>query len=68
MATELRAVPADGLWDIPQACRWLSLSEQALRTMLRRNQLPPEAIVRIGRRIRLRSDVIRAWVKGGEPA
>lgn len=34
-----------------------------LRTMLRRNQLPPQAVARLGRRIRLRSDVLREWIQ-----
>lgn len=55
--------PADPLWNIRQACSWLSLTEHALRTMLRRNQLPAEAIIRIGRRIRFRSTALRAWVE-----
>ena len=58
----------DGLWTMKQASSWLSVSEHALRTMLRRNQVPLETIVRMGRRIRFRSDLIRAWVKGGCPA
>jgi len=55
--------PADPLWTIPQACSWLSLTEHALRTMLRRNQLPAEAVVRIGRRIRFKSTTLCAWVE-----
>jgi excisionase family DNA binding protein len=54
--------PVDPLWTIRQACAWLSLSEHALRTMLRRNQLPAEAVVRLGRRIRFKSTALRAWV------
>lgn len=54
--------PVDPLWTIRQACAWLSLTEHALRTMLRRNQLPTEAVVRIGRRIRFKSTALRAWV------
>jgi hypothetical protein len=58
----MEKLPDDGLWDVRQAGRWLSLSEHALRTMLRRNQLPAEAVVRIGRRIRFRVDLLRAWI------
>lgn len=54
--------PVDALWTVRQACAWMSLTEHALRTMLRRNQLPAEAIVRIGRRIRFRSNALRAWL------
>jgi excisionase family DNA binding protein len=62
MEKDFRAIPDDGLWDVRQAGRWLSLTEHAVRTMLRRNQLPAEAIVRIGRRIRFRSAELRAWL------
>jgi excisionase family DNA binding protein len=58
----------DKLWTVKQAAEWLSLTEHALRTMLRRNQLPPDAIVRIGRRIRFRSDRLRTWLRTGIPA
>lgn len=55
--------PTEPLWTVRQAGAWLSLTEHALRTMLRRAQLPPEAVVRIGRRIRFRSSVLRAWIE-----
>jgi excisionase family DNA binding protein len=55
--------PTDPLWTVRQACAWMSLTEHALRTMLRRNQLPAGAIVRIGRRIRFRSAELRAWLR-----
>jgi excisionase family DNA binding protein len=58
----------DKLWTIKQAADWLSLTEHALRTMLRRNQIPQDATLRIGRRIRFRSDALRAWIRAGIPA
>ncbi len=61
------AVP-DKLWTVKQAADWLSLTEHALRTMLRRNQIPLDATLRIGRRIRFRSDALRAWIRTGVPA
>jgi excisionase family DNA binding protein len=60
--------PVDPLWTVRQASAWLAVSEHALRCMLRRNQLPAAAIVRIGRRVRFRSEALRLWVKGGVPA
>ena len=60
--------PADPLWTVRQASAWLAVTEHALRCMLRRNQLPPEAVVRIGRRVRFRSEALRLWVKRGHPA
>ena len=60
--------PADPLWTVRQASAWLAVSEHALRCMLRRNQIPTEAIFRIGRRVRFRSEALRLWVKRGIPA
>ena len=68
MAMALVPPAPDGLWTIRQASGWLSVSEHALRCMLRRNQVPPEVVVRIGRRVRFRSDAVRAWIKSGLPA
>ncbi len=53
----------DRLWTVKQASTWLSLTEHALRSMLRRDQLPREAIVRMGRRIRFRSNALRGWIR-----
>lgn len=68
MSTPSLLLPADPLWTVRQASAWLAVSEHALRCMLRRNQLPQEAIVRIGRRVRFRSEALRLWVKRGLPA
>lgn len=53
----------DRLWTVRQASAWLALTEHALRGMLRREQIPSGAIFRMGRRIRFRSDALRAWVR-----
>jgi excisionase family DNA binding protein len=60
--------PVDPLWTVRQASAWLAVSEHALRCMLRRHQLPAEAVVRIGRRVRFRSEALRLWVRRGIPA
>ena len=52
----------DGLWNIRQACEWLSVTELSLRTMLKRREIPAEIIVKLGRRVRFRSDLLRDWV------
>jgi hypothetical protein len=54
--------PKDGLWNIRQACDWLSMTELSLRTMLKRREIPAEIVVKIGRRVRFRSDLLRDWV------
>jgi len=50
------------LWTVKQAAEWLSISEQSLRTMLKRRQIPAPAILKLGRRVRFRSDILRDWV------
>ena len=54
--------PVDSLWTVRQTSTWLCMSEQALRCMLRRNQIPEEAVIRIGRRVRFRPGPLRAWI------
>ena len=39
------AVP-EKLWTVKQAAEWLSITEQSLRTMLKRRQIPAQAINR----------------------
>jgi len=61
MSTPIIPFPKDGLWTVRQACEWLSVSELSLRTMLKRREIPLEIIVRLGRRVRFRSDLLRDW-------
>ena len=53
---------ADPLWTVRQTSAWLSMTEQALRCMLRRGQIPAEVVVRIGRRVRFKPADLRAWI------
>ena len=61
MPTPVIPFPADGLWTVRQACEWLSMTEHSLRTMLKRREIPPEIILKLGRRVRFRSDLLRDW-------
>ena len=61
MNTLTTPFPKDGLWNIRQACEWLSVTEHSLRTMLKRREIPAEIILKLGRRVRFRSDLLRAW-------
>jgi hypothetical protein len=56
------------LWTIEDFAAWLRITPTAARAMLRRRELPPKAIVKIGRRVRLRAEMIKAWVLKREPA
>lgn len=62
MSTPIIPFPKDGLWTVRQACEWLSVTELSLRTMLKRREIPLEIIVKLGRRVRFRSDLLRNWV------
>ena len=59
--THLMNTSKDGLWSVRQACEWLSVTEHSLRTMLKRREIPPEIILKLGRRVRFRSDLLREW-------
>jgi len=58
----------NALWTVRQAGAWLSMSELSLRTMLKRRQIPAEIVLKIGRRVRFRSDLLRAWAFGRRSA
>jgi len=51
----------DELWTLKDFAEWLRITVWAARGMLKRRQLPPESIVKIGRRVRIRIDIVRDW-------
>jgi hypothetical protein len=53
------------LWTVEQCAQWIAVTVMSFRCMLRRREIPEEAIVRIGRRVRLRADVFQRWVLQG---
>jgi hypothetical protein len=56
------------LWTVEDFAAWLRITPMAARAMIRRRELPPKSIVKIGRRVRLRAEMIKAWVLKREPA
>ena len=64
----MAAESPETLWTVEDFAAWLRITPMAARAMLRRRELPPKAIIKIGRRIRLRAEVIKAWVLKREPA
>lgn len=50
------------LWTIEDFARWIRVTPMAVRAILKRRQLPPEAVIKIGRRVRIRADLARNWV------
>lgn len=49
------------LWTVKQAADWLSMTELSLRSMLKRRQIPASVILKFGRRVRFRSEMLREW-------
>jgi len=47
---------------------WLRITVLAARAMLRRRELPPGAVIKVGRRVRLRTELVKAWVLKRKPA
>ena len=56
------------LWTVEDFAAWLRITPMAARAMLRRRELPPESLVKIGRRVRLRAEIVKAWVLKRKPA
>ena len=56
------------LWTLEDFAAWLRITVLAARAMLRRRELPAEAVLKIGRRVRLRAEIIKAWVLKRRPA
>lgn len=50
------------LWTVEEFAQWLRITPMAARAMLRRREVPSPAIVKIGRRVRLRADLVQKWV------
>ena len=53
---------APTLWTVEEFAQWMRITPMAARCILRRRELPAEAVIRIGRRVRLRADLVQKWV------
>jgi hypothetical protein len=60
--------PPETLWTIEEFASWLRITTLAARAILRRRELPPDAVLKIGRRVRLRAELVKAWVLKRRPA
>jgi hypothetical protein len=56
----MSADPAE-LWTIQDFAAWLKITVIAARAMLRRRELPPDCVLKIGRRVRLVAAPLRDW-------
>jgi hypothetical protein len=64
----MAAETPETLWTLEDFAAWLRITPMAARAMLRRRELPPESVLKIGRRVRLRAEIVKAWVLKREPA
>lgn len=65
MATETKPLE---LWTVEEFAAWMRITPMAARCMLRRRELPQAAVIKIGRRVRLRVDILQEWVVKGRVA
>jgi hypothetical protein len=59
------AVKPPTLWTVEDYAAWMRITPMAARCMLRRRELPEAAVIRIGRRVRLRAEIIQEWALKG---
>lgn len=50
------------LWTIKEFAEWLRLTPMAVRGMLRRREFPEGAILKVGRRVRIRVALVQDWI------
>ena len=68
MTPRLLPTGQERLWTVKEASEWLAVTEQALRSMLKRREVPREIVFKLGRRVRFRPDLLREWVLGRHSA
>jgi excisionase family DNA binding protein len=56
------------LWTVEEFARWMRITVMAARCMLRRRELPAAAVLKVGRRVRLRADLVQDWILKGQMA
>lgn len=62
------ALASEALLKIPEGATLLGIPEHQMYAVIREKAIPPDAVVRIGvRRIRLRRDILEAWIAAGCP-
>lgn len=52
---------------VPEAAALLAVSVRGLWAMIASGKMPEDAIVRIGRNVRIRADVLQRWIAEGCP-
>jgi hypothetical protein len=50
------------LWTIEDVAAWLRVTPLAVRAMHRRREFPPGSVLKLGRRVRFRAEVVKAWI------
>ncbi len=62
----MSAEVATELWTVNEFADFLRVTSLAARGILRRRELPPEAIVKFGRRVRIHAKIAREFVLRGK--
>ena len=55
------ATPVEKLWTVKEVAQWLSMTEMSVRAILKRRQFPAALLLKFGRRVRFRSELLRDW-------
>ena len=56
------------LWTVEEFAEWMRVTPMAVRCMLRRRELPEGAVIKIRRRVRIDSGLVKEWVLKGHAA
>src|SRR5690348_2977699 len=59
--------PEQSLWAIPDVADFLKVTVKAVRCMLQRRLFPEPCLLKIGRRVRFRPELLRTWVLAQRP-
>ena len=59
--------PAPLLWRVRDLAAALSTSERGIWKMISSGRLPREAVVRVGRSVRIRREIVERWIASGCP-
>jgi hypothetical protein len=58
----MSATPLEPLWTLKDLAAFLNVTEGSARKIVSRGQLPSDAVLRIGSRIRIRPAAVRTWI------
>lgn len=60
--------PTPILWRVRDLAAALSTSERGIWKLISSERLPRDAVVRVGRSVRIRREIVETWIREGCPA